>query len=266
MLRLRNSPMNEASSGTALRTEPPEMTPTLMVVSSSRRPWRSSVIISAAMRMAESPFLRLDAGVCGAAGDVHGEDDVGGAGTGHLAGRAVTVEDHAALGLDHRYVKIARADQAKLLFAGEYELYGDPLRAVLVKRLQRFQYGGDTGLAIAAEDGGAVGDDAVVQYLRLYASARLDGVHVRRYQQWVVAFLRGYQIAVGVSFYAEPEAAETPREFLGDLFLFSGRAVYPHKVAECSYQAVLIYHDILAGLGRGDYTRKRTGVMVDYLT
>ena len=56
MFLLRNSPENDASSGTAFRTVPPLMMPTLKVVSSSSRPCGNWPMISAAMRMAESPF------------------------------------------------------------------------------------------------------------------------------------------------------------------------------------------------------------------
>ena len=56
VLWLRNSPPKLASTGTALRTVPPVISPTLKVVSSSSRPLGSSLMISDAMRIADSPF------------------------------------------------------------------------------------------------------------------------------------------------------------------------------------------------------------------
>ena len=53
---LLNSPLIEASTGTAFLTVPPLIIPTLNVVSSSRRPWGSSFISSVAIFIADNPF------------------------------------------------------------------------------------------------------------------------------------------------------------------------------------------------------------------
>ena len=69
--------LQDAVSATVFLVLPPSRVATLKVVSESRRPWGSFVMSSRATRMAERPFSRLDAGVCGASGDLYVEAYVG---------------------------------------------------------------------------------------------------------------------------------------------------------------------------------------------
>ena len=178
MFRLRNSPCTVVVSGTALRTVPPSMVPTLNVVSSSSLPWGSRVIISAAMRIADRPLLRLNARVSRAARDLDVEPDVLRAGRRDLTGRPLAVEHDCLLAAEQREVEIARAHKTDLLFTRKCHLDGVAWDAIFFDRLQRLDYRGDPRLAVASQYRRPVGYDSLTVNRRLDAAPRLDRVHV----------------------------------------------------------------------------------------
>ena len=131
VLRLRNSPPKAASAGTALRTVPPEIKPTLKVVSSSRRPWGSSPINLGSDPDGGQSLFRLDTGVGAAALYRNVKGHIGRAGTGNGIHRPVAVKDHRFLCPDHGIVQIGGAHQANFLAPRENDLdraAGNPCR------------------------------------------------------------------------------------------------------------------------------------------
>ena len=103
-----------------------------------------------------------------------------GADTVIAVGRAFAVEDDAGLGGEQAEVHVPDADQPALLVSGEGDLDGAVRAAGLGDAGQRLQHDGDAGLAVAAEDGCAVGAQGVAVQLRLDAPPGFDGVEVRR--------------------------------------------------------------------------------------
>ena len=122
--------------------------------------------------------FRLQPGVGGAARDFGGDDVLGRSGHGDAVGRAFAVEDDAGRGGELAEVHVPDADQPALLVSGESDLHGAVRAAGLGDAGQRLQHDGDARLAVAAEDGGAVGAQGVSVKLRLDAAPGFDGVEV----------------------------------------------------------------------------------------
>ena len=104
---------------------------------------------------------------------------VGGGGAGDDVLNALfVVEDEAVAGAQGGIVQVLGAHQGHLLADGEDGLDGRPGQAVVVEGLDDFQDDGYAGLAVGAEDGGAVGGDAVLVHLRADVGRGAHGVHV----------------------------------------------------------------------------------------
>ncbi len=141
-------------------------------------------------------------------------------------------------------------DQADFLAAGEHHLHGTVGEVVLKYGLQGFHDGSHTSLAVAAEDGGAVGGYPVAVDLGLDSPARLDGVQVGGEEEGVVAILAGDDVAEGVTLDGQAELFQPGDEVLGNFLLFLGWAVDSYQVAKGPDQPVLVNHGVYLGLCR----------------
>ena len=203
------------------------------------------------------------AGVGAAPADVNVKGHIGGAAAGDGADRAVAVKDDRFGGGNHTEVQVGGAHQADFLAAGEHYLHGTAGSALIAQGLQGFQDGGHAGLAVAAEDGAAVGGDAVAHHLGLDAAAGVNGVHMGGEQQGAAgAILAGDDIAVFVPRHLEAQGGQAVGQVGGDIPLLPGGAVNLRQAAEVVNQSFLIGHSDTSeggGLGRRWRVRVRTG-------
>ena len=190
------------------------------------------------------PFLRLHAGVGAPAAHVDVERHVGRAGAGDGVDRAVAVEYHRLRTANHGEVEVGRADQSDFLAASENHFQRATGAAIFLDGFQRFQDRRHAGLAVTAQDGAAVGRDAVSHHLGLDAAARVHRVHVRGQDQGAVAasVLAGNHVAMIIAGNLESQVAEALRDVQGNVPFFTGRTVDSHQVAEIVDQSFMVWH------------------------
>ena len=197
-------------------------------------------------------FLRLHAGMSGPSFYSHVETHVRRTCTGDGVHRAVPIKHHRLFRQYHRVVHVSGPDNTDFLAAGEHDLHRAAGQSFVYHGFQSFQDSRDSRLAVAAQNGGAVGNDAVALNPWLDTPSRLHGVHVGRQKQWIVPLFRGNDVSMGVPGHAKPQALQPAGQILGYFLLFVGGTVDAHQLAKGVDESFLIGHQyILAAFNEG---------------